>query len=164
MKFETLNDLFLLKVMAMYDVEQVLAKALPKMIRAATNPDLRQAFKDHLEETEGHARRLEKVFILLHEKPKKTKVEAVRGLVEDGRWIMDQKMTDEALDAALIGAARHVEYYEMSGYSTLVDWAKLVGNAEIEELLQDTLKEEENADVELCEIGRIISMDVGLVA
>lgn len=161
MKFETLNDLFLMKIMSLYDIELVLTKALPKMAKAAKSPELKKVFAGHLEETEKHVKRLEKIFHLLGEKPRKTKVEAIRGLVEDGSWVMKQKMPDESKDAALIGAARYVEHYEMAGYLALLEWARQLGNVEIKGLISDSLEEEENADSKLKEIGIEISQNVG---
>jgi ferritin-like metal-binding protein YciE len=149
MKLESLHDLFALKIMALLDIESEIVKALPKMAKAASDPDLKQSFSDHLEETKGHVERLEAVFGELDLKPKKTKCEAIRGLVEDTEWLIKEKPTRAALDAGLIASARYVEHYEMAGYLSAVVWAKLLGYGEAAKLLQATLEEEKAADEKL---------------
>ncbi|HEY9481259.1 MAG TPA: ferritin-like domain-containing protein [Candidatus Paceibacterota bacterium] len=149
MKLESLHDLFALKIMALYDIESEIVKALPKMAKAATDPDLRQSFLDHLEETRGHVERLEAVFSEIGMKPKKTKVMAIRGLVEDTQWLIKEEPSPAALDAGLIASARYVEHYEMAGYLSSVVWAKLLGYSEAAKLLQATLEEEKAADEKL---------------
>lgn len=153
MKNETLNDLFLLKIKALYDIEQQLIKALPKMAKNAQHPDLKQAFKDHLEETKEQAKRLEKIFDLLGVRPQKTLVEAIRGLVKDAQWLITHVKNKLARDASLISAAQYVEHYEMAGYGTAKEWAKDLGLTEAEQLLDETLKEEIAADEKLNSIA-----------
>jgi ferritin-like metal-binding protein YciE len=149
MKLNTLNDLLVLKLKALYDIELQLTKALPKMAKAATDPDLKKGFEDHLKETKNQAVRLEKVFKILQVKPGKTKVEAIRGLVADTEWIVKEKPAKTALDAALIASASYVEHYEMAGYISASNWAETLGFPEVAMILRETLKEEENADVKL---------------
>ncbi len=146
---KTLQDLLLIKMQALYDVETEITKALPKMTEAATDPELKEAFRNHLKETEAHVARLEQAFTLLNEKPKKLKVEAIRGLVEDGKWVIKQKMGSEATDATLVGAASYVEHYEMAGYLAAKRWANEMGNGQLTALFQETLREEERADEKL---------------
>jgi len=149
----TLHDLFIIKLQSLYNVESEIIKALPKMIKKATNADLKQGLEEHLAETKGHAERLEEIFQQLGEKPKKLKVEAIRGLVEDAKWVMENVKNPEALDAALIAAAQYVEHYEMAGYGTAVEWAKLMNHTGAEELLQETLDEEKAADEKLSKVA-----------
>ncbi len=152
-KFNNLSDLLELKLKALYDIESEIIKALPKMAKAANNSELRTAFEEHLEETEGQKERLEKVFELLDLKPQKTKVEAIRGLVEDANWLTKQGMPPEALDASLVAAAQYVEHYEMAGYGSAIAWAREMGNDEIADLLTESLTEEEQADKKLSDLA-----------
>jgi ferritin-like metal-binding protein YciE len=153
MKLESLHDLFALKVMALYDIESEIVKALPKMARAATDPDLKEGFEEHLEETKSQVERLTVVFDELGIKPKKTKVQAIRGLVEDAEWLIKEEPSEAALDAGLIASARYVEHYEMAGYLSAVVWAKLLGYTEAAKLLQATLEEEKMAEEKLSELA-----------
>lgn len=153
MKLQTLHDLFVLKIMALYDIESEIIKALPKMIKASTDTDLEQGFGDHFKETKKQLIRLEQIFKQLNLKPKKTKVEAIRGLVTDAEWSLKQDMPPAALDAALIASARYIEHYEMAGYLSAVVWAKLLGHNRIAELLEETLEEEKMADTTLAEVA-----------
>jgi ferritin-like metal-binding protein YciE len=153
MKIETLHDLFVLKMMALYDMESELVKALPKMAKAAGDPELKQSFLDHLEETKEHVTRLEQVFTILELKPKKTKVEAIRGLVADAEWLIKQKPSQGLLDAVLIASARYVEHYEMAGYLTAIAWAELLDMDDAIEVFEATLEEERKSDMALNEIA-----------
>lgn len=148
-KEHTLSDLLLLKMKALYDIEQQLIKALPKMAASATDKELKKGFKEHLTETKAQAKRLEQAFKLLGKKATKTKVEAIRGLIDDATWVMKNVNGSAALDAALIAAAQHVEHYEMAGYITAVAWAQEIGEAEIAQLLYQSLEEEIAADEKL---------------
>lgn len=152
-KIETLLDLFTFKVMALYDIESELVKALPKMAQAAGDRELKQAFRDHLEETKEHVERLEKVFDILEIKPKKTKVEAIRGLVADAEWLIKQRPSEELLDAVLISSARYVEHYEMAGYLTAIAWAELLDMEDAVKIFEETLEEERKSDINLNEIA-----------
>ena len=152
-KNSNISEMFLTKIQALYDIENELVKALPKMAKGATDPDLKAAFEEHLEETKGHVQKLESIFGVLDEKPKKLKTEAIRGLVADGEWLMKNTEEGDARDAALIAAARHVEHYEMAGYMGAQEWAEMLGNEDASSLLEETLTEEEAADEKLSEIG-----------
>lgn len=153
MKIENLRDLFTVKIMSLYDIETQIVKALPKMAKAASNEDLKDSFIEHAKETAVHASRLEEVFDMLSMKPKKMKVEAIRGLVEDAEWIIKEKPSAELLDAVLIASARYVEHYEMAGYMSAIEWAELLEMDDAAELLKSTLEEESNADAKLVEIA-----------
>ena len=149
MKIETLLDLFTLKVMTLYDIETQLVKALPKMAKAASDEELSASFSDHLEETKGQVGRLEEIFEMLDMKPKKSKVEAIAGLIEDAKWCIDQDPSPELLDALLVASARYVEHYEMAGYLSAIAWAESLGLDDAVALLNETLEEERAADEKL---------------
>ncbi len=149
----SLQDLLLLKLKALYDVETQLIKALPKMAMKADDEDLRMGFEEHLEQTESQAARLEEAFSILDEKPSKTKVEAIRGLIEDTEWVMKNVSGPESRDAALIASAQYVENYEIAGYATASAWAEVLGYHEIAELLNTTLEEERETSEKLTELA-----------
>jgi len=153
MKAMKLEDLLVLKLKALYDIETSIVKALPKMIKAAGNEDLKEAFSGHLEETKEHVARLERAFGELRMKPAKTKVEAIRGLIADTEWVIKNIAPQETLDAVLIASARYVEHYEMAGYLAAIGWAELLGENGVMEILADTLDEEEDAEEKLASIA-----------
>jgi ferritin-like metal-binding protein YciE len=159
MKLETLHDCFALKAMALYDVENQILKALPKMIKNVTNPKLEESLTQHLGETEDHVRRLENIFEVIDIKPKKVKVEAIRGIIDDANWTMEQDTVPATLDTLIIGAARHVEHYEISGYMSLLGWAKMLGMSEAESLIEETLEEEKNADSTLSDLEEEVATE-----
>lgn len=146
MNVQFLDDLLILKLQSLYDIEQEIIKALPKMAKAATDEKLKALFEQHLEETKQQKTRLEEIFDLFELKPKKVEVEAIRGLVADANWLLDQEMSPEALDASLVAAAQYIEHYEMAGYGSAASWAKKLGIKPVAKLLGQTLKEEEKAD------------------
>lgn len=141
-KIVTLNDALLIKISALYDVETQITKALPKIIKNTINFDLKKAFSNHLEETKVQVKRLEEIFNYLDVKPKKTKVEAIRGMIADTEWIIDAKPEGIILDSMLIAAASYVEHYEMAGYLTAYRWANELGLNKVADLLRVTLDEE----------------------
>jgi ferritin-like metal-binding protein YciE len=153
MKIESLQQLYLEELRDIYDAENQLLKALPKMAKAAQNEELKAAFEQHLEQTEEHVERLNRVFEELDEKPKGTKCEAMKGLLDEGKKMMDETADEETLDAALIAAAQKVEHYEIGTYGTLRTWAELLGFDEQAELLQETLDEEKDTDENLTELA-----------
>ena len=154
---KTLRDMLVTKIQALYDIESELVEALPKMAEGATDPDLKEAFREHLDETRVHVKRLEEIFDLLGEDKKKLEVEAIRGLVKDGEWVMKNTEEGDARDAAIIGAARHVEHYEMAGYMGAQEWAEMLGDEGVSALLEETLEEEEAAEEKLSELGTQIT-------
>ena len=153
MAIESLEDLLLEEVRDLYDAEKQLVKALPKMAKAATDEDLRAAFQEHLEETKGQVARLEEVFENLETKPRGKPCKAMKGLVEEGQEVMEEDSLENLTDLALIGAAQRVEHYEMAAYGTARAFAEQLGQSEIVSLLEQTLKEEENADKKLTDIS-----------
>ena len=145
----TLHDAFMDELRDLYDAEKQLTKALPKLAKAATNPELRTAFETHLEETRGQVERLEEVFGSLDEKVRGKHCDGIAGIIEEGKAIMEEDFEDSTLDACLIAAGQRAEHYEMAAYGTLVAWARAMGHTEAADLLQQTLDEEKAADEKL---------------
>jgi ferritin-like metal-binding protein YciE len=145
----TLHDAFVEELRDTYDAERQLTKALPKMAKAASTPELREAFETHLEETRGHVERLEQVFESLDEKVRGKHCEGMAGIIEEGKAMMGEDFDEATMDAALIAAAQRVEHYEMAAYGTVVAWAQAMGHTQAAKLLQQTLNEEKAADKKL---------------
>jgi ferritin-like metal-binding protein YciE len=157
MKTKGFPDLLELELKDLYSAEKQLTKALPKMAKAATNEDLKQAFESHLEETEGQIERLEKIFKQLDiSYARVEKCKAMESLIEEGKDIMEEGLEPDVLDAALICAAQKVEHYEIAGYGCARTFAQQLGQAEVAELLQETLDEEGNADKKLTDIAESV--------
>jgi ferritin-like metal-binding protein YciE len=148
-----LQKLFLDELADIYNAEQQLTKALPKMAKAAESDELRQAFEDHLQETTNQISRLDEVFRGLGESVKRKTCKGMQGLVEEGKEIMEEHEGSEALDAALIASAQKVEHYEIASYGTLCAWAELMGHSEALELLKENMGEEEAADEKLTQLA-----------
>lgn len=146
----TLRETFLDELADIYDAEQQLVKALPKMAEAAKNESLRAGFELHLSETRNHVSRLEQVFDLLGKKAKSKKCKAMKGLIAEGEDLID----DDAGDAGLIAAAQKVEHYEIASYGTLKEWAGLLKEEQARQLFEQTLQEEEATDRKLTEVAR----------
>jgi ferritin-like metal-binding protein YciE len=149
MKIESMEDLFLGQIEDLYDAEQRLVKALPKMAEASTSPELRQAFLSHLGETKEHVQRLEQVFQSLGKKPKAETCAAMKGLVEEGDEMVSNTDQSPLRDAGLIAAANRVEHYEIAAYGSARTFAKTLGHAGAVSLLDATLNEEKKADQKL---------------
>ncbi len=145
----TLHEAFIDELRDTYDAERQLTKALPKLAKAATSPQLREAFEAHLEETRGQIERLEQVFETLDEKVRGKHCDGIAGIIEEGQSIMEEDFDEATLDACLIAAGQRAEHYEMAAYGTLVAWARVLGLTETADLLQETLDEEEAADEKL---------------
>lgn len=159
MKLESLRDLFVQELKDLYNAEQQLVKALPKMAKAASAEDLRKAFEDHLKETENQVERLETIFKQLDITPRGRKCQAMTGLIEEGKEMMEADGEEPVLDAALIAAAQRVEHYEIAGYGTVRTFAQLLGMDDAVELLQETLDEEAAADQKLTELAKNINVE-----
>jgi ferritin-like metal-binding protein YciE len=153
MPLDSLQDLFLNELKDVYNAEKQLIRALPRMAKAAQSPELQQAFTKHLKETEGHVQRLERIFADLGQAARGKKCKGMEGLIEEGKEILEEEGEPEVIDAALISAAQRVEHYEMAAYGCLRTYAQLLGLGEADQLLQQTLQEEEAADRILTEIG-----------
>jgi len=153
MKIQTLSNLLSEELKDIYDAEKRLVRALPKMAKAASTPDLRSAFEEHLSVTKKHVERLEQVFDLLGVPAKAKPCAGMKGLIEEGEETMKEDAAEPLMDAALIGAAQRVEHYEMAAYGTARAMAERLGNQEAVDLLQETLDEEKEADEKLTEIA-----------
>ncbi len=151
---QTLETLFLEQLADIYDAENRLTRALPKMVRAATSEELREGFKHHLNETENHVTRLQQVFASCGKVAKGKKCEAIVGILKEADDISAENKGEPTLDAALICAAQKVEHYEIATYGCLAEWANQLGHADAVELLVQTLEEEKNADSALTRIAR----------
>jgi ferritin-like metal-binding protein YciE len=149
----TLHDAFIDELRDAYNAERQLIKALPKMAKAATSPELRAAFESHLEETHGQVERLEAVFESLDEKVRGKHCDGMAGIIEEGKAVMDEDLDDAAMDACLIASAQRAEHYEMAAYGTLVAWARAMGHDTAADLLQETLDEEKAADATLSSLA-----------
>jgi ferritin-like metal-binding protein YciE len=149
----SMNDLFLHELRDIYHAEKQLTKALPKMARAASSDELKQAFQMHLEQTQGQIERLEQVFDQLDAAKRGTRCEAMEGLVEEAREIMEEGLSPELLDAALIAAAQKVEHYEIASYGTLHAFAEACGMNDVAKLLAETLQEEKDTDAKLNDLA-----------
>ena len=142
MKLDTLQKLYTDELRDLYNAENQLLKALPKMAKAASSEELTDAFEKHLEQTKGHVKRLEQVFEELDEKPKGKTCRAMKGLIEEGSEILQQEGEESILDAGIIVAAQKVEHYEIASYGSVRTFAHLLGQNKAAELLQTTLDEE----------------------
>jgi ferritin-like metal-binding protein YciE len=152
-EFTTLEDLFVEQIQDLYDAEQRLVTALPKMADAASSPELKSAFQFHLNETKQQVKRLENVFNQLSRTPKRESCEAMKGLIKEGEQVVEAKGDLAVKDAALIAAAQRVEHYEIAGYGAARAFAQQLGRREIAQSLQQTLDEEGKADKKLSEIA-----------
>jgi ferritin-like metal-binding protein YciE len=152
-QFDSLDELFLHHLKDLYDAEHRITDALPNMAAKASSPALKQAFENHLQETERQIERLEMVFETLGKDPERVKCNAMAGLIAEGKEVLDATGDADVLDAALIAAAQRVEHYEIAGYGTARAFAQRLGNAYAAELLQQTLNEEGAADHKLTSIA-----------
>ena len=148
---EALRELFVEGLKDIYWAEKALTKALPKMAKNASAPNLISAINDHLEVTKGHVTRLEEVFASVGEKAVAKKCDAMQGLIEEGEGILEETEPGAVRDAGIIAAAQKVEHYEIATYGTLTAWAKTIGEEEAASLLHETLLEEKEADTTLTE-------------
>lgn len=148
-KLENLEDLFCDQLQDLYDAEQRLTKALPKMASASHSPDLKQAFQHHLQETENQLTRIERIFSIMGKEAKSKTCEAMKGLITEGDEVLDATGDENVKDAAIIAAAQRVEHYEIAGYGSARNFARRLGMEEAAQLLQETLDEEGAADKKL---------------
>ena len=157
MPIKTMEDLYINELKDLYSAEKQILKALPRMAKAASHPELRQAFQEHVAVTEEQVRRLETIFDELGKAPRGKKCKGMEGLIEEGKEIMEEVEDEELLDAGLIGAAQRVEHYEIAGYGTARTFARELGYEEHAKILQQTLDEEGETDHRLTAIaeGRV---------
>jgi len=150
---KNLNDLMLTVMQDIYYAERQILKALPKMVKAAQNEQLKQAFTHHREETQGQVERLQKAFEVLGKRARGQTCEAINGLIEETDEVVEEFPQGEVRDAGLVACAQAVEHYEMARYGTLIAWAKVVGQKEIVQLMEETLAEEKKTDAALNELA-----------
>jgi ferritin-like metal-binding protein YciE len=148
-KLKSLDDLLVHELQDIYHAEGQILKALPRMVKAASHPELRAAFEEHLEQTEGQVERLEQAFNLLGIPAKGKKCEGMAGVIEEGRKMMEEDAQPSVMDAALIAAAQKVEHYEIASYGCVCTYAELLGYEQVHDLLGQNLEEEETTDEKL---------------
>ena len=159
MENNTLRQLYVEELRDIYDAEKQLIKALPKMAEAATSEELRNGFEEHLEQTKGHAERLEQIFNELGEKATGKKCKGMQGLVSEASELIDEDFEGEVKDAGLISAAQRVEHYEIAAYGTVRTYATLLGEENAVTLLEKTLAEEKETDQKLTELAEGINAE-----
>jgi ferritin-like metal-binding protein YciE len=141
-----LDDLFVDTLKDIYYAEKQILRALPKMAKSAEAEELRDAFQTHRDQTQGQVERLDQIFELLGKRSQGKTCEAIQGILEEGKEIMEEYAGSEALDAGLISSAQAVEHYEIARYGTLKRWAEQLGHDDVVELLDQTLSEEKETD------------------
>jgi ferritin-like metal-binding protein YciE len=152
-KVDTVEKLLMNELKDLYSAEKQITRALPKMAKAASSEELREAFQTHLEETRGHIERLDRVFELLGAKAGAKTCEGMKGLIEEGSEMMEEGEEGEVRDAGLIAAAQRVEHYEIAAYGTVRTMMQMMGQREAADLLQETLDEEGKTDKLLTKIA-----------
>jgi ferritin-like metal-binding protein YciE len=153
MKLNTLQDLLVEELQDIYDAENQILKALPKMAKAASAPQLQQAFEQHLEQSRMHVTRLDQVFQQLGTKSKGKSCKAMQGLITEGEEMIKEKADPAVRDAGLIAAAQRVEHYEMAAYGCARTYARQLGQPQVASLLQQTLDEEGMTDKKLTQLA-----------
>jgi ferritin-like metal-binding protein YciE len=158
-KINNLRDVYIEQLKDIFSAETQLTKALPKMAKAASSPDLAKGFEDHLEQTKGHVARLEQIFEALDEKPTGQKCKAMEGLIKEGAEAIEEDASPAAKDSLLIAAAQRVEHYEIAAYGTVKTFAGLLNEDEAVELLEQTLQEEVETDEKLTTAAEAINAE-----
>jgi ferritin-like metal-binding protein YciE len=148
-KLKSLDDLLIHELQDIYHAEGQITKALPRMIKAATHPELQAAFEEHLEQTERQIERLDQAFKLLGMPAKGKKCEGMAGLIEEGKKMMEEDAEPSVMDAALIAAAQKIEHYEIASYGCVCTYAEMLGYEQVHDLLGQNLEEEETTDERL---------------
>jgi ferritin-like metal-binding protein YciE len=156
---KNLKSVFVDELRDIYNAEQQLIKALPKMAKAATSKELRSGFEEHLEQTKEHAARIEKIFSGMGEPVKGKKCKGMEGIVSEGGEVMSEDYEGAVMDAALISTAQRVEHYEMAAYGAVHAYAELMGESEAASLLEQTLEEEKETDQKLTNLSRQINSE-----
>lgn len=159
MKEKNLKSLFVDELRDIYNAEQQLIKALPKMAKTANSADLRKSFEEHFEQTKGHTTRIEKIFNALGEPAKGKKCKGMEGLVTEGAEVMSEDYDGPLMDAALITAAQRVEHYEIAAYGSVHAFATVMGEDDAASLLEQTLKEEKETDEKLTILSKQINSE-----
>ena len=156
MPAESLQEVYREKLQDLYDAENQIIAALPKMANATSSSELQEAFQHHLEQTKGQVKRLEQVFKQLGEHAEGKKCLGMEGLLKEGEELLDDQGKGSALDAALIAAAQSVEHYEIAAYGSAQTWARQLGQDQAADLLEETLEEEKQTDADLSEIAETL--------
>lgn len=151
---KTLDDLFVHTLQDIYYAENQILKALPKMIKKVSDPELREALKEHLEQTRTHVERVEQVFAMHGAEAKAVDCPAIDGIIEEANEVAGDVADKQVLDAAIIAAAQAVEHYEITRYGTLATWARQLGREDCAAVLVVTLEEEKEADEILTEVAK----------
>jgi ferritin-like metal-binding protein YciE len=154
MELQTLKDLYIHELKDLFNAEQQLVRALPKMAKAASNQELAAGFQEHLEQTKGHAQRLEQILSSHKQSTRGPKCKGMEGIVAEGAEMIEEEAEVEVKDAGLIAAAQRVEHYEMAGYGTARTYAELLGDQEGAKLLGLTLEEERQTDQKLSKLAK----------
>jgi ferritin-like metal-binding protein YciE len=154
MATKTMNDLLISFMQDVYYAERQIVKALPKMAKASTNEELKNALMHHREETQGQIERLQKAFEALGKRARGQTCEAINGLIEEGEEIVEEFEAGPTRDAGILAAAQAVEHYEMARYGTIIAWAKAVGSDDVARLMHETLEEEKKADTTLNQLAQ----------
>jgi ferritin-like metal-binding protein YciE len=149
----SLDDAFIAELQDLLNAERQISKALPKMAKKASSEELRQAFEQHLEQTEEHIARLEQALESLGKSARGKKCDGMQGIIDEGKHLMEQDVEDDVLDAVMIAAAQKVEHYEIAAYGTMCTWAKTLGHDDVCDLLKQTLSEEKETDQKLTQIA-----------
>ena len=158
MELASLHELYVEGLRDLYSAEQQILKALPKLRAGATNPKVKDAFATHMTQTEEHVVRLEEIFVELDMSPKGKHCKGMEGLVAEGSDLLKEDAAPDVLDAGLISSVQHIEHYEMAGYGTARTYAQLLGFPKQAELLQQTLNEEQAADLLLTELALTVNV------
>lgn len=159
MSVETMQELLIDELKDLYSAEKQIVRALPKLAKAATSPELKQALLDHLEETKGQVARLEQIGEIVGKKMTGKTCVGMKGVLEEGSEVLEDTEKGTVRDAALISASQRVEHYEMAGYGSAREFAKMLGQSEVAKLLDETLAEEKNADKKLSAISKQVNAE-----
>ena len=160
MKLESLRELFVQELEDLYSAENMIVKALPKMMEKTSSPELRKALEEHLQQTRGHVRRLDQIFDQLPKADREDhKCKGMEGVIKEGEDLIKKDAEPEVRDAGIISAAQRVEHYEMAGYGTVRTYARLLGHNDWAQLLQQTLDEEKDADRILNSLSERINLE-----
>jgi ferritin-like metal-binding protein YciE len=159
MKLDTLMELYVEGIRDLYSAENQILKALPKMVKGATNERVKAAFTEHMAQTKEHVMRLETICLELEVSPKGKHCKGMEGVIAEGSEMLGEDADPDVMDAGLISAAQHVEHYEMAGYGTVRTYAELLGHDEQAALLQKTLLEERETDQLLTELALTVNVD-----
>ncbi|HTM88160.1 MAG TPA: ferritin-like domain-containing protein [Terriglobales bacterium] len=160
MKLESLRELFVQELEDLYSAENMIVKALPKMMEKTSSPELRKALDEHLQQTRGHVRRLDQIFDQLPKADREDhKCKGMEGVIKEGEDLIKKDAEPEVRDAGIISAAQRVEHYEMAGYGTVRTYARLLGHSDWAQLLQQTLDEEKDADRILNSLSERINLE-----